>query len=47
MLQTQLGYERNGEDKIQALFSERFNGGVRKAKFKKTMSFVVQHSNFN
>ena len=47
MLQTQLGYERNGEDGIQALFSEKFNGGVRKAKFKKTMSFFVQHSNFN
>ena len=47
MLQTQLGYERNGEDKIQALFGERFNGGVQKAKFKKTMPFFVQHSNFN
>ena len=38
-----LAYERNGEDGIQALFSERFNGIVRITKSKKIISSVAQH----
>ena len=39
----QLAYERNGEDGIQAFFSERFNGSVRITKSKKIISSVAQH----
>ena len=38
-----LAYERNGEDGIQAFFSERFNGSVRITKSKKIISSVAQH----
>ena len=38
-----LAYERNGEDEIQAFFSERFNGIVRITKCKKIISSVAQH----
>ena len=38
-----LAYERNGEDGIQVLFSERFNGIVRITKSKKIISSVAQH----
>ena len=38
----QLAYEGNGEDGIQALFSERFNGSVRIRKSKKIVSTVAQ-----
>ena len=41
----QLAYERNGEDGIQALFSERSNGIVRITKSKKIISSVAQHFN--
>ena len=43
MLHLQLAYEKNGEDGIQALFSERFNGIVRITKSKKIISSVAQH----
>ena len=38
-----LAYERNGEDGIQALFSERLNESVRITKSKKIVSSVAQH----
>ena len=43
MLHLQLAFERNGEDGIQALFSENFNGSVRITKSKKTISSAAQH----
>ena len=38
-----LAYERNGEDGIQAFFSEIFNGSVRITKSRKIISSVAQH----
>ena len=42
-LHLRLAYEGNGEDGIQALFSERFNGSARITKSKKIISSVAQH----
>ena len=42
----QLAYERNVEDGIQALFSEKFNGTVLRTKSRKIISSVQSYTQY-